>query len=145
MPEAQKTLCDSCHKREATYHTTICGGGAVEKRSLCPDCFQSLPLSDEKAFVKHFADQVAKGRCKYCGEPATGGSGGPDPLSGEKLELWCERCRQDLVQFWTRSENKLPEESSNETGAEGILQFLADIEVPKQEFMRQRVWERKLA
>jgi hypothetical protein len=66
------------------------------------------------------------------------------PFLGEQLFLWCERCRQDLVEFAERPENAIPEfPFDDEVAQKRASQQLADRERRQGEFMKQKVLERR--
>lgn len=71
-------LCEQCHEREATCHSTTVVDGAAVSVSLCDECFASSAEADVSDL--YFAGMTA--RCRYCGEPAV--CGGMDAL--ESLE-----------------------------------------------------------
>jgi protein-arginine kinase activator protein McsA len=108
MPDKEHGLCESCHEREATQH--ICYGGTGVSKHLCVTCYDHLASSEELASDRYFRDAIQNGKCKNCGERAAGGCGGLMPLLAEQLELWCEQCRLDLVEFANRPENVLSED-----------------------------------
>ena len=62
-----------------------------------------------------------------------------------KTNLWCEACRLDLVEFSSRPENVIPEDFDvgDEAQMEQMSRDLAERDRRQQEFMRQRVNERK--
>ena len=66
------------------------------------------------------------------------------PTLGEQLELWCEQCRLDLVAFCSKPENAIPDYPfDDEAAQERVAQQLAEYERRKEEFMRQKISERK--
>src|SRR5215467_12586778 len=99
-------LCEKCRDRPATHH--VCFGGTGKSTDLCEPCFRAYSPPEVLASSDLFRDAVRKGRCKYCGDPAAGGFGGSSPFLGESLDLWCDACRRDLVDFDSRPENRIP-------------------------------------
>ena len=150
MPLQDQKLCESCQQRPTTYH--ICCGNTGETKNLCEQCFlesSSPDLLTSSSFIK---DAIRKGKCRYCGEPSVGGCGGSVPFFGENLELsfkqnldlWCEACRQDLVVFASGPENVIPEfPFDDEAAQERLSQQMAERERRQEEYMMQRVLERK--
>jgi protein-arginine kinase activator protein McsA len=138
MATEEERLCDACHSREAIHF--ICYGDTGETRNLCMTCFERLSSREELALHRQFIDRVRTGRCSYCGEPAVGGSGGQ-----AELLLWCEACRLDLVEFASRPENDLSEPwpFDDEAAQERLTRELDERDLREQEFMRQRISERR--
>lgn len=143
MSSPNQLLCDKCHQRPATCH--ICYAHTGEKKDLCENCYAEIASPEELASSRHVRDSIQRGKCSYCGEPAVGGSGGIMPLLGEQLHLWCEQCRQDLVEFAQRPENAVPKEFpvADQAGMKRLAQQFADRERRQEEFMKQRLLERK--
>ena len=143
MTAQEQKLCDRCHERPATCH--ICCGNTGETKDLCETCYQESASPLELASTKQFRETVRKGKCKYCGQPAVGGSGGFIPVLGEQLFLWCEKCRLDLVEFYQRPENALPGDYpfDDKAAQERVSQQFAERERRQEEYMRQRVSERR--
>jgi len=109
-------------------------------------CFEKSALPTELEFHRHYEQVIRTGKCQYCGAPAVGGSvscGIPGVME-EQTNLWCERCRLDLVEFANRPENAIPDDFDFEDEAklEQVSQQLAECKSRQQEFMRQRVTER---
>lgn len=143
MTARDQKLCERCHKRLATFH--ICYGHTGESKHLCEQCYRESASPEELASSDHFRDIVRNGKCKFCGQPAVGGSGGSlEALIGREPFLWCEPCRRDLVEFWQRRENAMPEWPFDDKAAqERVSKQMADRERRQEEFMRQRVSERR--
>src|SRR5688572_13332078 len=98
-------ICDACHEREAVYHTILCRGDQTEERNLCRECFKALASPEQIAEDERTSELLARGRCKYCGGPAAGGTSHISGSASEAWEFWCEPCRLDLVEFAGRPEN----------------------------------------
>ena len=66
------------------------------------------------------------------------------PLLGEQLELWCEQCRQDLLEFANRPENALSEDFPFDDAAaqERLSQQLAEREKRQDQFMKKKILAR---
>ena len=144
MPDQEKKLCDACHEREATYHRMISYPEGEQVRQLCAVCFDLLASPDELASQKHIEESIKRGKCRYCGEPATGGSGWSSHVGDEQLHLWCEPCRQDLVEFGSRPENRLPDDvPEDEPAMEELSRRLAERARRKEDYMRQRISKRR--
>jgi hypothetical protein len=143
MADEDQKLCDNCHERPATNH--ICHGGqAGEGRSLCPIC-----LAQDSAvggFMQRFNDAVGAGRCKYCGAPAELSWGASfSPVLGDHFNLVCRTCFDDLTGFVRRPENAVQDFTpGDEVEMRKAVSHLTDLMKRQDEYMRQRVLERKL-
>lgn len=108
-------------------------------------CFEATASAFELESSRDFTKRVLSGKCQYCGAPAIGGSGGL-PVPGEmeeRLELWCEQCRRDLVEFHSRPENAIPDFPFDDDAAqEQVSQQLAEQERRLREYMQQKIRER---
>ena len=135
-------LCDRCHERPATCH--ICYGHTGETKDLCETCYRDSASPEELASSQQIQDSIRNGKCKYCGEPAVGGCGGFMPMLGEQLDLWCEQCRQDLVEFGSRPENAIPDFPFDDEAAQALVsQQLAEYKSRKEEFMKRKISARR--
>lgn len=144
MIDQEQKVCDICHERPATHYT--CYGDAGETRDLCMTCFEQSASPAELESHRHYEQVIRTGKCQYCGAPSIGGSVGfgiPGVME-EQTDLWCERCRLDLVEFTSRPENALPDDLAleDETKLEQVSQQLAEQKSRQKEFMRQKVRER---
>jgi hypothetical protein len=94
---------------------------------------------------RHSIGVIRNGNCKWCGAPAVGGSTGfsiPGVME-EQPDLWCGRCRLDLVEFGRRPENEIPDfQFDDDAAQERVSQQLAERNRRQTEFMHQRVRER---
>ncbi len=141
MSEEEK-LCDVCHKRPATHHT--CYGHTGETRDLCRTCFEQTSSGAELDSLRNFEERIRNGKCKYCGAPAAGGCGGSMPFAEDILDLWCEPCQRDLAEFGKMPENAIPEfPSDDEAAQERVWQQQLDRERRREEFMKQRLAQRR--
>ena len=66
-------------------------------------------------------------------------------ILGDEAHFWCERCRQDLTEFYAQAEIELPDtiDSEDRELVEGITLQLEEIERRKEKFIRRKVTERK--
>lgn len=78
----------------------------------------------------------------YCGGPAAGGSVSFTP-DLDKTKLWCKQCSLDLKKFHKMPENALDFPSEDEAAQERFSQQFDEREKRKEEFMKQRISERK--
>jgi hypothetical protein len=141
MSDQDQKLCDSCHARPGTNH--ICyGGHAGEGRSLCDVCLkQDLEVG---GLMQRFNEAVRAGHCKYCGAPAETAFGASSSFLGDHFNLVCKTCFDDLTGFVCRPENAVLNFAPGDEVA--LLQaatHLADMQKRKDEFIKQRVLERK--
>ena len=143
MPVQDQQLCERCHERPATYH--ICDASTGRSKHLCEQCYRESASPEDLASADGFRDVVRHGKCRFCGQPAVGGSGGSlGAFIGAEPFLWCEPCRRDLVEFAQQPENAIPEWSfDDETAQERASQQLAERERRQDEFMRRKVSERR--
>jgi len=118
----------------------------MQTRNLCRSCFEALDPSVDLASVNDIERDVRGGKCQYCGaEPTTGTVfyGIPD-ITKEEVRRWCAKCAQDLTEFANQPENKVPQDfDGQEAGMERASQFFSDRKRREEEFMRQRVAERR--
>ena len=143
MADGDQKLCDNCHKRPGKNH--ICNADRPElNRSLCDICLrQDLEIG---ALMQRADKAIRAGHCKYCGAPAETAWGGSSSITGENfhMNLVCMACFNDLAGFARRPENANPDfTSEDENKREKILAHFADREKRQDEFIRQRVRERK--
>jgi protein-arginine kinase activator protein McsA len=85
-------LCDVCHEREATIHTT---SNADEiQRNLCNDCFEA----SRPAEARNFAEALQTG-CRYCGGEMY--VGGCHLVAGvqSKWSSMCQSCAEEYFGF----------------------------------------------
>ena len=101
---------------------------------------------------KSLFKSIGEDKCVYCGAPPVAGWAscvwGADGSKADKFHLWCERCQEDLGEFESRPENKLPElpdvfDLHDPKVTEPLERLMNEIEMRKDAFMRQRVAERK--
>lgn len=143
MSDQELKLCDICHERPATHHT--CYGHTGETRDVCMECFkQTAPPAELESFRR--SERIIRtGKCRYCGAPAVGGSinFSIPGVMDEQTDLWCEPCRRDLAEFASRPENDIPDfPFDDEAAQDRISKQLAEYELRKMEFIRQRIKER---
>ena len=139
-------LCDQCHEREATWHSMTIIDGVPKKADLCLVCFEQSASPEQQAHARHIWQVIGTGKCRYCGaQPVFGSIFSPDPgIGDEQTRLLCEQCRLDLVEFNRRPENSVLDDfdATGTVKVEQRSRLLAEIE-RREEFMRQRVRERK--
>lgn len=91
-------------------------------------------------------------KCEYCGAPAafgwSSGMWSADGTTNEEGRFWCKTCQEDLGEFESLPENKLPElpdifDLDDPKVIEPLERLMNEIEKRKDAFMRQRVAERK--
>lgn len=147
MNAQEQKLCESCHARPATHY--LCDGNTGESKQLCEQCFRGSASPEVLASNDRFRDIVRNGKCRYCGASAETGSGSFSSHQGERFDLLCNACDQDLAEFYERPENVMPDVPDHgaafrdETFMRQRLQQFADRERRKDEFIGQRISERK--
>ena len=143
MTAQDQKLCEKCNEHPATCF--ICNGNTGESKHLCEQCYRESASAEELASTDNLRDIVRTGQCRFCGQPAVGGSGGSlGALIGAESFLWCEPCRQDLVEFAQRPENAIAAwPFDDEAAQERASQQMADRERRQDEFMKQKVAVRR--
>ena len=142
MSAKDKQLCEKCFERLATRH--ICYGHTGETKELCEVCYEETASIDELACDRLIRDGIQHGKCRFCAEPAVGGSGGSIPLLGQQLFLWCEECQKDLIEFAQEPENAFSEEIPVDAATDERLSRLwEDRERRQERFMKERVMKRR--
>ncbi len=129
-------LCQSCQKREATCHVTSILGDLIQKRDLCPECFEAIsPGAGTWA--------PADSPCQYCGGQAF--SGGTDLLALltgiEQVRLMCVPCNAEFQRYTLRELAALPEGLSHQEQ----LSALRSLRDKRDAHMRQWVSDRRSA
>ena len=145
MSDELEKLCDKCRERLATFHSTMCSGGETQTSDLCMTCWEQSATPEELASQRRFQEAVATGKCKYCGDPAVSGSfsGGLVTME-EQVDLWCESCRADFVEFMSRPENVMPDEFPvGEAAAAHHHQRLTAVMTAADEYVKRRATKRK--
>ena len=143
MTNQEQQRCDLCHERPAMHYA--CYGQTGETRALCMTCFKQTASVSELESFRHSEEVILKGKCKYCGAPAVGGSicCAIPGATEDETDLWCESCRLDLVEFGSRPENAFPDfDPEDEARLKELTAQLAERTRREEEFMRQRVRER---
>lgn len=89
-------LCDSCHKRPATYHVVTIVDDAQQTRDLCSECHEA---SSPEA--RELADGQRDARCEYCGgQPCAGGTDFLALVTGvQKLKFMCMPCSMEHSRY----------------------------------------------
>jgi hypothetical protein len=99
-----------------------------------------------------FAKKITTSKCDYCAAPAAGGWASAildaDGTNTEEAHFLCEQCHQDLSEFDSRPENRLPNlpddfDFQDPKATEPLERLMHEIEQRKKAFMRQRLAERK--
>jgi hypothetical protein len=99
-----------------------------------------------------FVETIRESKCDYCGAPAVTGWGSgiwcADGTKNEESHFLCEQCREDLNEFDSRPENRLPNlpddfDFGDPRATEPLERLMHEIEKRKKAFMRLRVAERK--
>ena len=143
MSEQEQKMCDVCHERPVTY--LACNGSTGESSALCMTCFEQTASPEELESLRHFKQVVCNGKCQHCGGPAYTGLMSCDGVKKEYIDLCCESCLRDLTEFDERPENALPDHSDvkNKAKEEQVYQQLIERKRRQEEFMRQRITERR--
>src|SRR5436190_2039115 len=148
MPAEEQKVCDACHERPATCHSTMFIGDGGQTRDLCSTCWDELASQEGFASRQRLQELILTGKCKYCGQQATAGSIGDD-WSGEEheehVDLYCEPCRRDYAEFMSRLENKLPDDVPEDDDAawEEMSAPLSRQQAAAEHYVRLRAAERR--
>ncbi len=144
-------ICDKCHQREATVRLTFMFGEKLQKKDLCTVCAPTEELMKQAGEGSFESTRELK--CDYCGAPAvcawgTSMMSSADGTKSEESHCWCERCQDDLKEFKSRPENRLPRFSddfdfSDPKAMEPVERLMHEIRAREQAFMRQKLAERK--
>jgi protein-arginine kinase activator protein McsA len=130
-------LCEKCHEREATCHSTTVIDGASSDISLCEECFAS---SAEPAVRECFA-AAKTARCRYCGGVAcSGGMDSPEISTGghQQMIFLCLRCVGEYGRYWQQQLQQVPQDLPQQKQMAAIRALLDDAD----RHMRQWVLER---
>lgn len=147
MPEQPQQLCQRCNERKAVRY--ICYGNTGESKRLCERCYRESASPEELAASDRVRNVIRNGKCEYCGAPAVGGSvyNEPSTIPGEwaeKTNLWCGACNRDLREFGKQPGNAVsPWPFDDEAAQERVSREWAERDRRKEEFMKQRIAERK--
>ena len=90
-------------------------------------------------------------KCEYCGAPAfigwTSGIWSSDGTGSEETHFRCEQCQDDLKEFESRPENRLPKlrdfDFDDPIATKALEQLISEIQERERAFMRQKLAERK--
>ena len=130
-------LCEKCHEREATCHSTTVTEGVTSDIVLCEKCFAS---SAEPGARELFA-AAKTARCSYCGGVACGGgmdSPGISTGGHQQMIFLCLRCMDEFGRFMQQHTERLPRDLPTEEQMVAIRALLDEAE----RHMRQWVSER---
>jgi hypothetical protein len=94
---------------------------------------------------QHFEELVRTGKCKYCGQPAAGGSISGGWPGEEHVDLYCEPCQKDYAEFMSRPENKAPDDfrEDDDAAMEEMSARLSRLRAAAEHYVRQRAAERR--
>jgi protein-arginine kinase activator protein McsA len=92
-------LCDTCHEREATVHTTHCTNIADDvpkQQHLCNECFEASSPNQASELTA-----ALDAGCRYCrGTPGIGGADAIAGMSGvQKISFMCRPCAEEYHRF----------------------------------------------
>ena len=100
-------LCEKCHEREATCHSTTFIEGVPSSSDLCEECFESSAVPTAREL---FAAAKTK-RCRYCGGlPCCGGMDSFEMSTGgqQQMSFMCLRCSHEFGRYWLQQLESLP-------------------------------------
>jgi protein-arginine kinase activator protein McsA len=119
-------LCEKCHEREATCHTTTILGSVQKSTDLCNECFGASAPPD----AREAANALRAAHCKYCGsQPCAGGTDMLALLTGQhRMSFMCLPCSMEFHRFMQQESRRMPHDSSQQAqlAAIGALQEAAD-------------------
>jgi len=102
----ESMLCEKCHQREATCHSTAIIDEVAQTSDLCSECFESSASPEASDFLA--AARMA--RCQYCGgHPCAGGSDFFELLTGgQQMSFMCIPCSQEFLRYTQQELDRLP-------------------------------------
>ena len=134
-------LCDICHEREATIHSTVTTPNGMEKRDICAQCLTSGG-ADTK-FLRESIQQFDTTRCDYCGEPAmTGSMISPVGVDDRQERFSCAACSAAHVEFMKMSGVPIRCPDGEEAQREWHAR-LAKLKAEAEAYVRQKAQERQ--
>jgi hypothetical protein len=96
---------------------------------------------------------TSQSKCEFCGAPAGVGWGSAiynlaDGTKKEEEHFWCDKCREDLDEFESNPQNRMPRfpddfDFSDPKAMEPVERLMQEIKERKIPFMRERVAKRK--
>ena len=118
----------------------------------CKDLWDLLKSSKKSPQGEKNFHPSGEDKCEYCGAPAvTGWSCGMWSAGGtesEEAHFRCQQCDDDLREFESRPENRLPElpkefDFEDSVATKGLERLMHEIREREKSFMLQRLAERK--
>ena len=143
-------LCENCHQREANCHLHTVKDGIVTSRDLCSECYDAS--SPEAMKLAEAQLDLHCQYCQYCGAPAaTGWAAGiwsAEGTGSEEAHFRCEQCEEDLKEFESKPENRLPKlpadfDYDDPIASQALQRLMDAIREREQAFMRQKLAQRK--
>ena len=130
-------LCERCHEREATCHSTTVIEGVTRSTDLCSECFESSAPPETRDFLA--AAKTA--RCRYCGgHPCAGGTDFFEMLTGgQQMSFMCMPCSQEFLRYTQQELERAPQGLSQQEQM-AVLGTLRD---EAERHMKQWVSERE--
>jgi hypothetical protein len=129
-------ICEQCHKREASCHSTVVADGAAVDRALCDECFASLVEPE----VRELFLATKSARCKFCGEPAV--SGGMDavesPGAARAMNFLCARCGAEFWRHWQEQIGTVSQDLPREEQMAAMRAMLEGAEQHMREWVKRR-------
>jgi hypothetical protein len=134
-------LCDICHKREATVHSTVITSNGREKQDICAHCLRSGGA--ERKSLRECVQQLDAARCDYCGEPAVVGSMvSPVGVDDQQERFSCAACSAAHLEFLETSGVSIDCPEGEEAQREWDAR-LAKLEAEAEAYVRQKAQERQ--
>ena len=100
-------LCERCHEREATCHSTTVIEDVTRSTDLCSECFASSAPPETRDFLA--AAKTA--HCRYCGgHPCAGGTDFFEMLTGgQQMSFMCMPCSQEFLRYTQQELERAPQ------------------------------------
>jgi protein-arginine kinase activator protein McsA len=90
-------LCEKCHEREATCHSTTILDGVTQAADLCSECFDASASPETREMTE--AGRAA--HCQYCGGYSC--AGGTDffalATGVQQMRFMCVPCTQEYYRY----------------------------------------------
>jgi hypothetical protein len=123
----------------------MCIGDTAQTTDLCTTCWEQTASAEELSSGTRFMELVATGKCKYCGNPAAGGSFSGGLMMEERVDLWCEPCGSAFSEFMARPENVIDQDSPDDEAAmEQQNHRVAALLAAAEEYVRQTAVQRRM-
>ena len=136
MSEPKKKLCDTCHKREAIYHSLTITDGVELDRELCSECFKTSAVTP----AREMALLLENARCQYCDAWPSGVDFAPlrTALGIQRTHCMCLSCSEEYYPYLKEMLDDLPTGSSREEEVAAIRKLFENADRHMQQWVKKR-------